>query len=112
MKGSGGDPRVQRMGIRQVCPLSPILFGILLDVQIELMSSVAPESGVLLGCGCRVHFMCYADHVNILSDDSQGLQHLIDSMQGFCVSVDLVISVSTTKFVVFHGPHFRASWSL
>ena len=67
------------------------------------MSAGPAESGLLLGYGRRVPFLCYADDVRLLSDDSRGLQNLIDSMQGFCISVNLVISVAKPKVLVFHG---------
>ena len=48
----------------------------------ERMRAVAAEAGLLLGSGCQVPFLCNANVV-LHSDDSQSLQHLIDSMPGF-----------------------------
>ena len=110
--GTAGDPKVQSMGVRQGCPLSPTLCGIFFDGLHEHMSAVAAEPGLLLRAGRWVPFLCYADDVVLLSDSSRGLQHLIDSMQGFCTSIGLVISVAKTEVVVFHGADIQATWSL
>ena len=109
--GTGGAPGVQRIGIRQGYPISPTLFGIVFDGLQQHMSDTAPGSGLVLNSGRRVPFLCYADGVVLLSDTSQGLQILIDSMHGFCVSVGLTISVTKTEVVVFHGAGIQDSWS-
>ncbi len=44
----------------------------------------------------------YADDVVLLSWTSHGLQHLIDGMHQFCLSMGLTISPTKTEVVVFH----------
>ena len=110
--GTAGTPGVQRMGVRQGCALSPMLFGIFFDGLHRHMGSTAPASGLMLSPGRRVPFLCYADDVVLLSDTSQGLQLLIDSMHSFCVSMGLTISVAKTEVVVFHGAGIGGRWSL
>ena len=110
--GTAGAPGVQRMGVRQGCPLSPALFGVLFDGLHEHMGGMAPGSGLMLGSSHRVPFLCYADDDVLLSDTSQGLQQLIDSMHGFCVSLGLSISVAKTEVLVLHGAGIVGSWSL
>ncbi len=69
----------------------------------EHTSAAAAEAGLLLGSSRRGPFLCYADDVILLSDNPQGLQHLIDSMQSFRVSVGLVISVAKTEVILSWG---------
>ena len=83
VSGNSGGSKVQLMSVRQGFPLSPTLFGIFFDGLHEHMRAVAAEAGLLLGSGCQVPFLCNADDVVLHSDDSQSLQHLIDSMPGF-----------------------------
>ena len=82
------------MGVGQGCPLSPTLFGIFFDGLHQHIDATAPSSGLIMSSGRRVPFLCYADGVVLLSDTSAGLQHLIDGMHSFCVSLGLTISVA------------------
>ena len=47
--------------------------------------------------------LVYADDVVLLSWTAAGLQDLLDSMHGFCLSMGLTISPSKTEVVVFNG---------
>ena len=42
--GTAGEPRLQRMGVRQGCPLSPTLFGLFFDGLHEHMRSSGRRS--------------------------------------------------------------------
>ena len=102
--GTAGQPAVQRMGVRQGCPLSPTLFGIFFDGLHDHLQSHAPTAGLQLRSGRWVSSLVYADDVALLSHTSQGLQQLIDAMLGFCTSMGLTISPTKTEVVVFHAP--------
>ena len=103
INGIAGQPAVQRMGVRQGCPLSPTLFGIFFDGLHDHLHACAPSCGVQLKSGRWVSSLVYADDVALLSFTSQGLQQLIDGMHGFCTSMGLTISPTKTDVVVFNG---------
>lgn len=72
-----GGTADQPMGVRQGCPLYQLYaFWHFCDVLQRHMSAAAPASGLLLSCGRHVPFLCYAEHVVLLSGTFQGLQHL------------------------------------
>ena len=102
--GTAGQPAVQRMGVRQGCPLSPTLFGIFFDGLHDHLQSHAPTAGLQLRSGRWVSSLVNADDVALLSHTLQGLQQLIDAMLGFCTSMGLTISPTKTEVVVFHAP--------
>ena len=49
--GTAGQPQSQQMGVRQGCPLSPMLFEIFFDGLHDHLQSCAPMSGMQLGSG-------------------------------------------------------------
>ena len=96
--GSSGASGTARVGVRQGCPLSPTLFGNFfdsLDAQLQAKSAAA---GVECR-GARVPGLFYADDVALLSPSAQGLQQLLDTMQSFCVTNGLTISIPKTEVV-------------
>lgn len=101
--GTAGQPAVQRMGVRQGCPLSPTLFGIFFDGLHDHWQSCAHTARLQLRSGRWVSSLVYADDAALLSYPSQGLQHLIDAMSEFCTSMGLTISPIKTEVVVFNA---------
>ncbi|RYE04502.1 MAG: reverse transcriptase family protein [Rickettsiaceae bacterium] len=108
--GTAGQPRVQQMGVRQGCPLSPTLFGLFFDGLHDRLHACAPTAGVQLRSGRWVSSLVYADDVVLLSWSASGLQLLLDGMHGFCLGIGMVISPSKTEVVVFNGPGSACSW--
>ena len=82
--GTAGEPRIQQMGVRQGCPLSPTLFGLSFDGLHDHLHSCAPASGTQLRSGKWVSSLVYADDVVLLSWSASGLQLLLDSLNHFC----------------------------
>ena len=83
---------VQQNGVRQDCPLSPTLFGILFDGLHGHLDRSLPHAGLQLGSGRWVSALVYADDVVLLSWTAAGLQGLLDSMHAFCLGLGLTIS--------------------
>lgn len=76
--GTAGGPRIQQMGVRQGCPLSPTLFGLFFDGLHDHLHSCASASGIQLRSGKWVSSLVYADDVVLLSWSASGLQLLLD----------------------------------
>ena len=108
--GTAGQLRLQRMGVHQGCPLSPTLFGLFFDGLHDFLHSSASAAGIQLRSGKCVSSLVYADDVIQLSWSASGLQLLLDSMNRFCLSLDLVISPTKTEVVVFNGPGTANTW--
>ena len=108
--GTAGEPRPQRMGVRQGCPLSPTLFGLFFDGLHEHMHSCAPAAGVQRRSGKWVSSLVYADDVVLLPWSASGLQLLLNSINHFCLGMGLVISPTKTEVVVFNGPGTASTW--
>ena len=83
--GTAGQPRVQQMGVRQGCPLSPTLFGLFFDGLHDHLHACAPAAGIRLRSGRWVSSLVYADDVVLLSWSASGLQFLLDGMHDFCL---------------------------
>ena len=104
ISGSPGASGTARIGVRQGCPLSPTLFGIFFDSLDAQLQAESAAAGVECR-GARVPGLLYADDVALLSPSAQGLQLLLDTMQSFCVTNGLTISIPKTEVVVFGGGH-------
>ena len=109
ISGSSGASGTARVGVRQDYSLSPTLFGIFFDSLDAHLQAKSAAAGVECH-GVRVPGLFYADDVALLSPLAQGLQQLLDTMQSFCVTNGLTISVLKTEVVVFGGGHQQCQW--
>ena len=97
-------------GVRQGCPLSPTLFGLVSDGLHRYLLHHCPDLGPLLREGPRVPDLEYADDVVLLATTPEGLQRLIDAASRFCAEVGLRVNPAKT-FVMAFG-QAPASWPL
>jgi hypothetical protein len=95
------------IGVKQGCPLSPLLFGLYLDGLEKHLDTLDGDSLPQL-VDIVVKLLLYADDLALMSETTQGLQKQIDAMSEFCVEQQLVINVSKTKVVVFEK-HYSAA---
>jgi len=88
------------IGVKQVCLLSPLLFGLYLDGLEKHLDALDGESPPRLA-DIVVKLLLYADDLALMLETPKGLQKQIDALSEFCVERQLVINVSKTKVVVF-----------
>ena len=72
------------LGTKQGSELSPLLFGMFIDILHELIRMQVPGAGPVLG-NLRVPDITYADDVTLIAlDDPQQAQDLLDCLSVFC----------------------------
>ena len=88
-------------GVRQGCPLSPILFNIYINDLFERLNN-NNKSDIILDRDHKVNALMYADDVILLSDTKEGLQEQIDKISHFCTEWKLDVNIKKTKIMIFN----------
>ncbi len=96
------DPFPCDIGVKQGCPLSPLLFGLYIDRIAPLLSAADPTAPAL--AGLAVACLLYADDLALLSTTPEGLQRQLDALHSFCLSSHLDVNLTKTDIVVFNSP--------
>ena len=98
------DPFPCDLGVKQGCPLSPLLFGLYIDRITPLLEAADPTAPAL--AGLAVAALLYADDLALLSTTPTGLQKQLDALHSFCLSSHLTVNLTKTEIIVF-GPSPR-----
>ncbi len=100
-------------GVRQGCPLSPLLFGLYVDPLENYLKSTVPDAGPALMVPSqpyRIPVLMYADDITLASERAQDLQLQLDALNVFCSERGLAVNQVKTKIMVFHRrPKSRAA---
>ena len=107
--GRRGDSMQSACGVKQGCPLSPTLFGLLLDGLHWALLEGAPGAGPPLACGRRVPDLGYADDFCLLASSAGDLQHLLDAAYRFLTGVGMELSLDKTRIVAFGTASVRVA---
>jgi len=92
-------------GVKQGCPLSPTLFGLLLDSLHWELRARAPDAGPALACGRRVPDLGSADDFCLIATTPAGLQRLLDIAHAHLTALGMAVSAEKTRVMVFRtGP--------
>ena len=101
VKAGGGISEVFRclQGLQQGNPLSPLLFGLMIDVLDKVIRNVKGNHAPKLMFR-DVPLLLHADNQVLMSTSDQGLQHLLSALQTFCQNRPLRVSLAKTEVVV------------
>jgi hypothetical protein len=95
------DPVNSSVGVKQGCPLSPLLFGLYIESLEAYVKSKLPQAGPLCG-GIRMSMLMYADDTAVLANSAVELQLLLDCIHDWCGEHGMTIHVLKTEIVVFN----------
>src|SRR6478609_6456300 len=96
--GGESDSGIIRRGVRQGCPLSPVLFSIYAEMMMkEAFENV--EEGIRVG-GELIEDVKYADDQGMVANTEAGLQSLMDSLNTTAKHYDMKINIKKTKAMV------------
>jgi hypothetical protein len=96
--GGESEPGEIGRGVRQGCPLSPLLFSIYAEaMMIETLED--NEEGVKVG-GELISDVRFADDQGMISNSERGLQSLMDMLNEVAKRYDMKINVKKTKTMV------------
>ena len=88
------DPIKSNLGLKQICPLSPMLFNLYIDDIKEIFDRDCEP--VTLGDEYLSHFL-YADDLVLVSTSAKGLQKSLDKLAKYSEEKCLTISIKKSK---------------
>src|SRR6476619_5146657 len=99
--GGESDLGIIGRGVRQGCPLSPLLFSIYAEMMMkEALENVSTFSkGIRVG-GELIKDVKYADDQGMVANTKAGLQSLMDSLNTTAKHYDMKINIKKTKAMV------------
>src|SRR6478609_6471526 len=96
--GAESDSGIIGKGVRQGCPLPPLLFSIYAEIMMkEALENV--EEGIRVG-GELIKDVKYADDQGMVVNTEAGLQSLMDSLNTTAKHSDMKINIKKTKAMV------------
>jgi hypothetical protein len=103
--GAQGEPIDTATGTKQGSELSPLLFGLFIELLHDMIKLQLPGAGPILG-NLRVPDIMYADDVTLVSSDPVEVQQLLDVLSVFCRIFDMEVNLAPHKtcVVVFRRP--------
>ena len=88
-------------GVRQGCPISPILFNIYVNDIFKIMNE-NNGSDIFLKEGEPINALMYADDLILISETETGLQNQLNKLSEYCKRWKLEVNTAKTKIMIFN----------
>lgn len=96
-----------RNGLRQGCPLSPLLFAIYIS-DLEMVMNNWQSGGTRVG-SCSIRCLAYADDIVLIAKTPGELKDMISCLERYSRRRDMIISTEKTKVMKFSAGGRRSS---
>ncbi|KAI3434588.1 hypothetical protein D9Q98_002657 [Chlorella vulgaris] len=88
------------LGVKQGCPLSPLLFGIFLDDFEGHIQQLGDAAALPQLAGRTVPPLLFADDMFLLSSSASGLQAQLHALQDYCNAKKLTVNAKKTQVMI------------
>ena len=105
------DPIDSNLGLKQGCPLSPMLFNIYID---DVENIFDDQCNPVEFQNEKIHHFLYADDLVLLSHSAEGLQRSLNNLSGYAKYKCLSINTKKSKTMSFNstGKHIKKQFTM
>ncbi|GLC60471.1 hypothetical protein PLESTB_001617100 [Pleodorina starrii] len=106
VNGQRGTPFKSDQGVKQGCPLSPVLFGMFIETfanYVDERDQRWPQGGSPIVGGKRVPELLYADDLTLFATNPARMQFLLDRLVEYCEGFGMSLNVNKCELLVFAG---------
>jgi Reverse transcriptase (RNA-dependent DNA polymerase) len=101
MENDYSDPFSSTMGVKQGCPLSPTLFGVLIDHFADFISNHESRPGQLGPFALLPQVLFFADDLALIATSEKELHALLALLREFCENTCMSVNRAKTQIVIF-----------
>ena len=105
------DPIDSNLGLKQGCPLSPMLFNVYID---DVENIFDDQCNPVELQNEKIHHFLYADDLVLLSHSAEGLQRSLNKLSEYAKYKCLTISTKKSKTMIFNptGKHIKKQFTI
>ena len=105
------DPIDSNLGLKQGCPLSPMLFNLYIDDVKNIFDDQCEPVNLQ---NEKIHHFLYADDLVLVSHSAEGLQRSLNKLSGYAKHKRLTINTQKSNTMIFNlpGRHIKKQFNI